>query len=105
LNALAFNNLSFIYFKQKDFNKAIAVCKEAYAANPQNTDPLINIGKTFVNMNQTDSAIYYFEKAYPMRKGDAGLVQMLYQLWNEKKTEPAKAQYYLGELQKMGLAR
>lgn len=105
LNTVAFNNLSFAYFKQKNFNKAIAVCKQAYAANPQNTDPLINIGKTFVNMNQTDSAIFYLEKAYQMRKGDAGLVQMLYQLWNEKKTEPAKAQYYLGELQKMGLAR
>lgn len=104
-NAAAFNNLSFAHFKQKNYHKAIEVCKAAFKANPQNTDPLVNIGKTFVNMSQTDSAIYYFEMAYSMRPGDAGLVQMLYQLYSEKKTDSAKAELYLRELQKMRMVR
>jgi tetratricopeptide (TPR) repeat protein len=104
-NTAAFNNLSYIYFRSKNYRKAIEISTQAYAANPQNTDPLVNIGKTFLNINQPDSAIFYFERAYPYRRGDAGLVQILYQLWKEKNSDSSKTQYYLGEMQRMGIAK
>lgn len=104
-NTTAFNNLSFIYFKNKDFKKSLEVCKTAYSVNPNNTDALLNIGKIFINTNEKDSAIYYFDQAYSARGNDVELMKILYQLHNEKDPNSPKTQFYFNELRRFGVIR
>ncbi|HWB63830.1 MAG TPA: tetratricopeptide repeat protein, partial [Chitinophagales bacterium] len=59
----AYANLSYAYFQMKDYNNAIAVNKEALAVDPQAFNPAFNIAKTFMAMQQPDSALYYLKVA------------------------------------------
>jgi tetratricopeptide (TPR) repeat protein len=104
LNITAFNNLSYCYFKKQEYRNAIETGRQTAFYHPTSTDPIINIGKTFLHIKETDSALYYFEKVYPNRAEDKGLTEVLYKLWNEKgNTE--RAAFYYRRMQIMGMVR
>jgi len=104
LNITAFNNLSYCYFKKQDYRNAIEIGRMAAFHHPLNTDPMVNIGKTFLHIKENDSALYYFEKVYPSRSDDKGLTEVLYKLWNEKENME-KANFYYRRMQVMGMVK
>ncbi len=58
-----YNKLSYGYFLMKKYEQSIEVNKNAIVQFPTLADPYINIGRTFVEMNQKDSARLYLYKA------------------------------------------
>lgn len=78
-------NLSFDYFKLKQFDKSIEVNHRALAAMPTAFDPVINIAKTYRQMGVTDSALIYFEKAKVIRPNFADLDVAIAGLKNKPK--------------------
>jgi len=104
VNITAFNNLSYCYFKKQEYRNAIETGRRSSFHHPANTDPIVNIGKTFLHIKENDSALYYFEKVYPNRADDRGLTEVLYKLWNEKgNTE--RAAFYYRRMQIMGMVK
>ena len=103
-NITAFNNLSYCYFKKQEYRNAIETGRRSSIHHPTNTDPIVNIGKTFLHIKENDSALYYFEKVYPNRADDKGLTEVLYKLWNEKGNIERTAFYYR-RMQIMGMVK
>jgi len=104
MNITAFNNLSYCYFKIQAYRSAIETGKRCSKFHPTNTDPIVNIGKTFLHIKENDSALYYFEKVYPNRSEDKGLTEVLYKLWNEK-GNIERASFYYRRMQIMGMVK
>ncbi len=104
VNITAFNNLSYCYFKKQEYRNAIETGRRSSFYHPTNTDPIVNIGKTFLHIKENDSALYYFEKVYPNRADDKGLTEALYKLWNEK-GNMERANFYYRRMQIMGMVR
>jgi tetratricopeptide (TPR) repeat protein/anti-sigma regulatory factor (Ser/Thr protein kinase) len=73
-NARAYNNLSEIYLKNKEFDKAIENYKKALAFSDKANDQLMvslilcNIGYTYMNQLKSDSALFYFKKVISRNK-------------------------------------
>jgi len=65
--AICLNNMAMIYTNQKDYRKALDMYKQARVIRESIGDKngvaliLNNIGSTFLQMDQTDSAIYYIK--------------------------------------------
>jgi len=104
LNITAFNNLSYCYFKKQEYRNAIETGRRSSFYHPTNTDPIVNIGKTFLHIKENDSALYYFEKVYPNRADDKGLTEVLYKLWNEK-GNIERSRFYYKRMQVSGMVR
>jgi tetratricopeptide (TPR) repeat protein len=73
-------NLSYSYYKQQLYDKSIATNRRALAVNVGAPDPYINIGKTYFQINQRDSALYYFERALLAKPNDPNLTAIISQL-------------------------
>jgi len=61
-NAVAGKGLAEIYWKEKDYEKAIPLLKSAYAANP-NAQDAYRIGKSLLEASKYDSAMYFLKDA------------------------------------------
>lgn len=69
----AYTDLSFAYFQLKDFENSIATNRRAIAVTGNVFYPTVNVAKTYTVMGQTDSALFYFEKAHALHPNDAGV--------------------------------
>jgi len=76
----AYTNLSFAYFKLNDFEKSIAVNREAIQATGEPFFPTVNIAKTYMVMNMPDSALVYWEQAHAMKPNEATVNKSIEQL-------------------------
>lgn len=71
-NVLAtnYNNLALVYEKQKDYKKSNELLHKALAQNGVEANKTLlsqiynNLGSGYNNLNEIDSAFYYFSKAY-----------------------------------------
>ena len=71
-NVLAtnYNNLALVYEKQKDYKKSNELLHKALAQNGVEANKTLlsqiynNLGSGYNNLNENDSAFYYFSKAY-----------------------------------------
>jgi tetratricopeptide (TPR) repeat protein len=79
-------NLSYAYYSLRQFEKSIEINHRALAANPNSYEPIINIGKTYMQMNLPDSAIHYFEIGQQL-KADNSIQAMLLKL-KDKSSQP-----------------
>ncbi|HUI90867.1 MAG TPA: tetratricopeptide repeat protein [Chitinivibrionales bacterium] len=61
-NAAASRGLAEIYWQQKEYKKAIPLLKVAYASNP-NPEDAYKIGRSLLESNKIDSAIFYLKEA------------------------------------------
>ncbi len=77
-------NLSYAYFMQQQFDKSIATNQRALAVMPGAFDATVNIAKTYKQMGQADSALYYLEKAQLIRPNDPNVVSVMVELKNKK---------------------
>ena len=67
-NAAASRGLAEIYWQQKEYKKAIPLLKVAYASNP-NADDAYKIGRSLLEANRVDSAMYYLKEAITRNPG------------------------------------
>lgn len=63
-------NLGVMYALTKQFDKAMIFFKKAKKVNPKNVQLLVNIGHTFNNMMNKDSAQFYYNEAARLKKGN-----------------------------------
>ena len=73
----AYTNLSFLYFKEGELERSIKINRLASHNNPDSYEPLLNIGKTYYQMNISDSARHYFKRAQLLNSNDDQLNKML----------------------------
>jgi tetratricopeptide (TPR) repeat protein len=76
-------NLSFAYFKKRDFTNSINVNKRLLRVMPGTYEPTINIAKTYFEMGRKDSAYVYFQQSYSLNPRDVNVRMMLDQLKKE----------------------
>ncbi|CAN5303311.1 hypothetical protein BH09BAC1_BH09BAC1_04360 [soil metagenome] len=73
----AYTNLSYIYFRSGNYDKAIEYNKKAIDIMPNEPDPIINMGKVYLQLNQPEQALQYFEKALVLAPNDMNLILTL----------------------------
>lgn len=61
-----FTNYSFLLFRMKRLEESVAVNRKAMQFHPQSWEPVMNIGKTFIALQQFDSAEVYFTRAHAL---------------------------------------
>lgn len=76
----SYESLSFLYFSIKNYDRSIAVNKEAIRQFPGTVDPLLNIGRTFFAMAKQDSARFYFQQVLLQNPNNTAALQLLDQL-------------------------
>jgi tetratricopeptide (TPR) repeat protein len=79
---MGYDRLSFLYFNKREYEKSLAVNREAIKKIPSSPEPYMNTGRTFRAINQRDSALYYFEKADALSSGNAELQKYIQELRN-----------------------
>ncbi|MDB5284562.1 MAG: hypothetical protein JWO06_3637 [Bacteroidota bacterium] len=77
-----YDKLSYAYFQLKQYDSSLAVNRTAIIKVPGSAEPVINIGRTYLGMNQPDSARYYLRKAAILSPGNSLVQQLLQQLGN-----------------------
>lgn len=76
-------NLSFSYFKKRDFENSINVNKRLLKVMPGSYEPTVNIAKTYLEMGKKDSAFVYFQQSYNINPRDVNVRIMLERLVKE----------------------
>lgn len=76
----AYDRLSYLYFRMNEYAQSIDVNKQAILAIPGSPQPFINLGRTFMGMNNADSARYYLQKANELSPGNQLVQQLLQQV-------------------------
>ncbi len=74
-----YSKLTYLYFLSKDYEKAVAVNRQAVERMPNLALPYINLGKSYQNLNQADSAFVYYNRALQVEPGNTEAVQLLNQ--------------------------
>lgn len=82
-------NLAYAYYSLKQFDKSIEVNHRALAAIPGAYEPLVNMGKTYMQMNLPDSAIRYFEISQQI-KPDKSIADLILRLKNQPAAQQPK---------------
>jgi len=95
----AYTNLSALYLKYNETQKAIETNLEILKIIPNAYDPTLNIGKIYFAAKDLPSALVYFEKAFALNKNDKNLINALYEI-NKSMGNVEKADYYLNLLRK-----
>ena len=94
MNVRMKENLFYIYAGQKENEKAFQCAQEILAEKPNNFNILKNTGIIYNNINQTDSATVYLEKAIAIKGDDADvnkvLGMILYNTCEDKKVAENK---------------
>ncbi|MCW5906314.1 MAG: tetratricopeptide repeat protein [Chitinophagales bacterium] len=78
-------NLSFAYFKTRQFDKSIQTNQRLLAMKQDLYEPTINIAKTYLEMGQKDSAYHYFQLSYRLNPNEKNIPIILQQLEKELK--------------------
>lgn len=63
------------YFSEKNYEEAKKYSSAAAIENPRNLDLMMNIGFLWRELEQYDSALVYFKKAFDIKDNDAKVVQ------------------------------
>jgi Flp pilus assembly protein TadD len=77
-------NLSFAYFRLQQYDRSIATNRRAMAINPTAFDPVVNIAITYKQIGQLDSALFYYEKARPLKPDYPGIDNTIMELKNRR---------------------
>jgi tetratricopeptide (TPR) repeat protein len=76
----AYANLSYAYFRVRDFEKSIYTNQRLLLRTPNAYEPTVNIAKTYLEMGEKDSAYVYFLKSYQLNPRDPNITIVLNQL-------------------------
>ena len=76
----AYTNLSFAYFQLNDFENSIATNRRAIKMTGEAFFPTVNIAKTYMAINQPDSAMIYLQQAIAIQPNNPGVKSLIEQL-------------------------
>lgn len=93
-NQFGLYNKALVYYSKKDYRKSIALVNYCIEENPDYGPAYYLLGDDFKFINQTDSALYFFEKAYDLGVRDAGLLQNLGDISYDQKENKKAIQFY-----------
>jgi tetratricopeptide (TPR) repeat protein len=71
--AEGWNKRATLYFLAGDARKSMADCREALKRNPQHFGALSGYGQLYMQMDEPEKALQYFEKAYAINPGMKGV--------------------------------
>lgn len=89
----AYINLSYLYYKEGRYNESIGVNLSAVRRLPRAYEPYENLGKTYLMLNDVNTALAYFEQAAALNRSNTGLLNMMAELY-ESMGNMEKARYY-----------
>ena len=75
-----YDKLGYIFYKKGDFQSVVDINKSAVQYFPNIVEPLINIGRGYIEMNQVDSAKVYLSQANKMAPGHPMVQELLKQV-------------------------
>lgn len=75
-----YNKMSFIFYQQKKYEESIAISKQGLQRLPGTLDACLNIGRVYMELNNIDSALYYFGEANRLAPGNPAVINSLKQL-------------------------
>jgi len=93
----AYTNLSALYLKTNQPQKAVETNLAYLKIKPNTYDPILNIGKIYFTAGNLPAAREYFEKAYAINKTDKNLINALFEI-NKALGDVDKANFYQGKL-------
>jgi tetratricopeptide (TPR) repeat protein len=73
-------NLSYAYYLLGKYDSSVAVNKRSLLFIPNSHEAYVNIGKTYLQMKNNDSAYYYLDRANTLKPGDPMVQSILQQL-------------------------
>lgn len=89
----AYTNLSYLLYTQGRFEESIQANLTALRHKPNTYEPLVNLGKTYMRLQDYERALYYMEKALAINRSDKGMIDAVAEIYRAKgNTE--KEQYY-----------
>lgn len=77
---VGYDKLSYSYYRLSQFEKSIAVNRNAAARFPEYLNPIVNIGQTYLAQGNTDSAMYYCQIALTKDPKNSTALQLLQQI-------------------------
>lgn len=93
-NQFGLYNKALVYYSKKDYRKSISLVNYCIKENPDYGPAYYLLGDDFKFINKTDSALYFFEKAYDLGVRDAGLLQNLGDISYDQKENKRAIQFY-----------
>lgn len=87
-----YNMLAYTWFRLGDYSKAIEVGERTLVEHPNSFDPLSNIGKTYLHIGDTATAVNYFDQAFKVRQ-DPNIAYILSKYYRDHE-DIKKANYY-----------
>lgn len=93
-NQFGLYNKALVYYSKKDYRKSISLVNYCIQENPDYGPAYYLLGDDFKFINQTDSALYFFEKAYDLGVRDPGLLQNLGDISYDQKENKRAIQFY-----------
>lgn len=76
-------NLSFAYFRLRQFDKSIETNKRLLKVMPDTYEPTVNIAKTYLEMGQKDSAYNWFLKSARLNPNEKNVQALIHNLGME----------------------
>lgn len=94
----AYTNLSYLYYMQQRYAESIGVNELAARRFPNAYEPLVNLGRTYLKLQDNERALYYLEKAAAANPSDKSLPGIIADLYRAK-GDFEREQYYRKKLQ------
>ena len=98
-NMLALYNKAYVYFDRKNYQQSIDQTRKVLAIEPEHTDALLLTGDCFYNLNQPDSALYWYEGAYATGFRSSILCQLMAGIYDSKGQQETAINLYKEAIQ------
>lgn len=96
-----YSNLSYLYFRIGEIDKALATAKRGIQVLPGEPDSYINAGTIYLEIKQPIEALPFLEKAYELRQNDLNLSLQLWDVHTQLgNTE--RGQFFYGRAKQLG---
>jgi tetratricopeptide (TPR) repeat protein len=93
-NQFGLYNKALVFYAKKDFRKSISLINYCIQQNPDYGPAYYLLGDDYKFINQPDSALYFFDRAYEMGVRDPGLLQNLGDIYYDQKESKQAIQFY-----------
>jgi tetratricopeptide (TPR) repeat protein len=93
-NQFGLYNKALVYYSKKDYRKSISLVNYCIQENPDYGPAYYLLGDDYKFINQPDSALYFFDRAYEMGVRDPGLLQNLGDTYYDQKENKKAIQFY-----------
>ncbi len=93
-NQYGLYNKALVFYSKKDYRKSISLARYCVTSNPDYGSAYYLLGDDYKFINQLDSALIFFKKAYELGSRDTGLLQNLGDIYYDRKDLVDAIQFY-----------